>query len=218
MEIERLADFFDRPEMVEDYVREYRKESVNLNLINSIKPNKIVLSLGCGAGREVRALIKNGHDITALDISREQVESSKKLNPKVKHLCIEAIEYAKQNRGKIKFDYILGLYSLLNYISYEDIDEFIRNLMSMLDKDGEAIFEVRMAGENWKSFLKILIAPIYASKFMAEWKFGEVYSKDPYSLNRMLKSYLFTKRQLNKLFKDYKFNIKGTIVRVKNKE
>jgi len=208
MKLKSQKDFFDQ---ITDRYEEYNKSKHsirNLKIIKSLKPKKKILSLGCGGGREVKELVQNGKQkVVAVDISKKMIEESKKIEPKAQYYIMDAVKFVEKYKGKKKFDYILGLFTFLNYIERKDMKKLIDNLIGMLNKDGKIIFEIRGITERWQEFVKVLIAPFYAVCFNKNWKFGDVYSKNPFNKKEVMLAHLLTKKQLRNLLKDYNYKI-----------
>ena len=198
-----IKQFFDERAEAGSY-QEYKEGDRNLKIIKSLERNKAVLSLGCGAGREIRELKKITYPeyIIAIDISEKMIEKSKKIEPKIKHYCMDAVEFAEKNKTKFNFDYILGLYSFLNYIKKEDRAELIKNLHNMLNEGGEIIFELRMWNDRWQDIVKC----IYYYLTGKAKEFGDI-------MQTHTNRHHFTKNQLKELFKNYNYEIKGNVVR-----
>ncbi len=178
---------------------DYAKNSVLFRIISSLKPNKRVLSLGCGGGREVKALINAGHEVTAVDISREMIGLSKKIAPKARYFLKEASEF----KIKEKFDYILGLDNLLCYLPEKNRIKLIENSIAMLNKDGKAIFSVINLFGNYRTFLKSIIG-LFKLK-----RFGDVVCKHKDPNKPPCIMHYFTFNELNKFLKSFghKYNI-----------
>jgi len=208
-------EFFNERDNVERYEK-YKEGDENLRIINSLKKNTSVLSLGCGGGREIKELAKRGHKVTAIDFAEKMIEQSKKIEPKATYYCVDATDFAEKNKNNKKFDYILGLYSFLNYIDKSRRRVFVKNLSSMLKKDGKIIFEIRRLDERMKDLIKSCIAPFYAIRFGESWEFGDIYSVNPYNRKEFLKSHHFSDKQLRKIFRGCKIIIYKNTVVVKN--
>ena len=84
-------------------------------IVNSFGRGKTILSLGCGEGREVKGLVKCGHKVTAIDSSEKMIESSRKAEPNAEYFVSDVVDFAANNTHR-KFDRIIGLFSLYNYI------------------------------------------------------------------------------------------------------
>jgi len=192
---------------------EYSEGDFNLGLIKLLKNNKKTLSLGCGGGREVKELVLKGHEVMGIGFSENLIKQSEKIEPRVKYFCVDAIEFARNNKNKLKFDYILGLFSFLNYIEKDLRREFIENLMKMTEDGGEVIFEIRKINDRVKDLIKVFLAPFLALKFGNKWEFGDVYSfKDKeYTL-----CHHYTNLQVKKLLRGYNYRLRGTVIRIKN--
>lgn len=170
-----------------------------LKIIRDLEPNKVVLSLGCGAGREVAELLKHGHKVTAIDVSGEMIQRSILTNPKANHYCMDCIEFA-QMFNHLKFDYIIGLFSFLNYIKKEDRKELIKNLYGMLNEGGRImIFELRRVTDRWQDVLKVIY---YYWLSGLEYEFGDI--PQHHNINHH-----YTKKQLKKLFEGFNWKFIG---------
>lgn len=212
-----VKELFEDRGRVEDSIQYTLKNDPNLEIINELKSGKKVLSLGCGGGREVKELTRRKHKITAIDISKKMIDSSKKIEPCADYYCADAVEFSRANKNKVKFDYILGLYAFLGYIDNNYRQELVENLMSMLEKDGILIFELRRVTESPKYFFKALIAPFFALYFRENWKFGDVYGRNAHDIRSgWHKGHHFTDSELKKTFKNYKIKIDFNKVYVKH--
>ena len=185
-----------------DVYSSYNPDDIQLNVLNNIK-GKRVLSLGCGAGREVKLLVENNNNVVAVDISDVMIEKSKAIEPKGEYFCEDAVTFAEKNKDGLKFDYIIGLYSFLGYIPKQDRRRLIDNLLSMLKDNGMIIFTLPRI-ERWQDIAKTMIAWFYIG--WQEW--GDVFNKDNYW------SHHFTGKQLLKLLEGYNFTINEKMVEV----
>lgn len=216
MREKNIQEYYNETDIVKGYGQEYDPSSLYARIVTSLIPGKRILSLGCGGGREVRLLVRSKGKVTAVDFAEEMIKQSKKIEPRAKYYCMDAVEFVKKNRKKTKFDYILGLFTFLCYIKKKDRKEFVKGLMEMLDKDGEAIFTVHYISNTWKDFIKFLIGPIMALYLKEEYEFGDAYfnlSTGVYTI-----AHHFTKRQIRKLFRDYDCKIRRNEIRVRHKK
>ena len=217
-----VKEFFEREDIIEGYKSWNPKAPnyVNFNIIQSLKPNKSVLSLGCGGGREVKSLVEKGMNVTAIDISKGMIDKSKEIEPKANYFCEDAVIFARRNKGKLKFDYIIGLWSFLNLIKKEDRRELIENLYKMLKKDGTMIFEVRKFDEIFKVLIKVLVAPLFALFFgeIKDYEFGDVWGRDIGSWTRWIKTHSYTNSQLKKLFNKFDVLINNSQIYIRRKK
>lgn len=86
-----------------DYVSEhqvYTQKDKNLCEILKLKKNKKVLSMGCGAGREVKTLKAMGMTITAVDIDADMINSSKKIEPRANYQKEDIIKFLERERER----------------------------------------------------------------------------------------------------------------------
>jgi len=203
-------EFFNRERVIKDY-KEWNNSNnsiTNKKIIHSLNPYSDVLVLGCGAGRVVKELKKFNHNITAIDIAENMIISSKQIEPRARYYCKDAVEFVRDMKNDLKFDYILGLYTFLNYINKEDIKQFINNLKKMLKPEGEIIFDVRYMGEHFKDTIKSFLSPFFCLYY--NWRFGDIYSRTPDG--EITFGHLFTKNQLRRL-SDCEIN--KSVVRIK---
>jgi len=214
-----VKELFEEKGRVKDCLLYLSEKDPNLEIINGLRPNKRILSLGCGGGREIKELVTRGHDVVAVDIAENMIVSSKKVEPHAKYYCMDAVKFARINKDKMKFDYILGLYAFLGYIDNPFRKELIENLMCMLKEGGMLILELRRFTESPKYVFKALIAPVFALYFRENWKIGDVYGRNAHDLRAgWHKGHHFTDSELKKLFKNYTLKIDYNKVYVKHKQ
>ena len=183
---------------------EYKESPQLFEVLNSIK-NKTVLSLGCGTGRELKFLIKNKNKVVGIDIAEKVIEKSKKIEPKAEYHCMDLVKY----QDKRKYDYILALNSVMDYIiKKENRIKVANNCIDMLKKDGRIILELNLL--NLKDKFKLIVAPIIAL-ILGEYKyynFGDIYYRkfnDKGEKIYFVKTHLYTLKELRKLFKNMNF-------------
>lgn len=142
--------------------------------INIIRPGSKVLSAGCGAGREVRYLVREKKcKVTALDISKKMLDSSKKIEPKASYILADMTNYISNE----KFDYIVCLWNTINFLpNYRERRKFIKTCEKNLKQGGKLILTT---GHKFIS-LKIFVL----------------------SLLNFSKNYYYSPGQINKWFKD----------------
>jgi len=195
-----IKNYFDNH--TEDY-KKWKYGDKFENFIFSLEPGKRTLSLGCGAGREVKTLLAINHQVTAIDISGGMIRSSIITNPTAQHICIDAVDFARENKDILKFDYILGLFSFLNYIKLKDRRELIDNLYSMLDENGKIVFEFRKVDDRAQDFFKVLLSFF----FRKTEEFGDIIEKE-------WTSHHYTENQIKKLFEGYNFELNGNWIKL----
>jgi len=106
--------------------------------LGNIKGKKI-LNLGCGLGEEAVYLSIQGAKVTALDISREMLEITKKLakkygvNKKISFICMSAEKLKFNNET---FDFVFGC----NILHHVDIKKTISETKRVLRSKGSAVF------------------------------------------------------------------------------
>jgi SAM-dependent methyltransferase len=210
--------------MQKDVLKKYFEEEVNFNekwqdsrrsfdysehlflfkILKTIK-NKFVLSLSCGVGREVKTLVNNGNKVVGVDFAENVIKSSKEIEPNAEYHCMDVVDYLDDR----KYDYILGLVGLFNYIiTKEKRKKLTKNMKQMLKKDGEIIIGLNLI--RLKDSFKLVLAPI-TSLILGEYRdysFGDIYyrkANDKGEKVYFIKTHLYTKRELKKLFKNMNF-------------
>lgn len=105
-----------------------QKEHININ--KSDNPQIHILDAGCGSGRDARAFLDAGYQVTALDASEKICEEAEKLI-KRKVLCMRFEEMQFRN----EFDGIWACASLL-HISDIEIGETLKRFWEALKEGG----------------------------------------------------------------------------------
>jgi len=81
-----------------------------------IEEEASVLDVGCGGGRTTKQLVKQGYDVTAIDISEEQLVAAKTHFPTYQFITADATSLPFENAS---FDAILFSNNGIDYISPE---------------------------------------------------------------------------------------------------
>lgn len=89
-----------------------------------------ILDAGCGSGRDAKAFLETGYQVTALDASRKICEEAEKLI-KQEVLCMRFDEL----QFRQKFDGIWACASLL-HVSYTEISGVLKRFWDALKEDG----------------------------------------------------------------------------------
>jgi len=192
-----LNEFFNAESYVKGYSKYKNLQDINLKILKRIN-HKSVLSLGCGSGREARELVKNNNKVIGIDIAKKLIASSKIIEPHARYFCCDAVDFARKNKDKLKFDYILGLYSLFNYIKKEDRKELIENLFSMLNTGGKIILEVRWWNDRWQDILKCCYYYFFNKEF------GDI--------SQTILAHHYTRNQIKELLEEFDFSINGSVI------
>ena len=209
-------EWFNRKKEREEYLREYDENDCNFKTLKTLKRNKTILSLGCGGGREVKFLCSIGSKVTAIDFADKMIEQSKKIEPNAEYICQDVIDYARKEKRKRKYDYIIGMYNFLCGIEHKERQEFINNLLTILKEDGELILSFRYINMGLKEYLRLFITPFFCLFMGREYHFGDVVYN--LSIGRYNFAHYFTKPEIKKLFRGSFFKIEGTVIRAKNRE
>ena len=106
-----------------------RKNNIS-NVENNGRRNIHILDAGCGSGRDAKAFLDAGCQVTAMDASIKICEEAEKLlNKQVLRLSFEELIFRQE------FDGIWECASLL-HVSYKEIDDVLKRLWNALKKDG----------------------------------------------------------------------------------
>jgi ubiquinone/menaquinone biosynthesis C-methylase UbiE len=99
------------------YAKQYKKlfhkdhlDDTYLHKFTELLPkNATVLDIGCGTGRDVQTLLREGFEVTGIDVSSEMIKIAKKENPDALLQIMEASNLQFPNNS---FDGIISLYTL----------------------------------------------------------------------------------------------------------
>ena len=123
--IEPLIGFYD------EYEKLY---SSYLQLLSALHV-KSVLDIGCGNGKLLKLLEKNGYDAFGIERSAKMVSMAKKLgvNAEVKELVSLHVD---------SFDCALAVGDVLNYIKDDELDGFFEDVSRVVKKDGYFLADI----------------------------------------------------------------------------
>ena len=96
-----------------------------------------ILEIGCGEGRDARALLKAGYDLTATDVSPEAIRHCKEKTPQFAEKFRVTDAVAEQPRERYDFVYAIAVLHML----VEDADRaaFLRYVRGSLKENGIAL-------------------------------------------------------------------------------
>lgn len=117
------------------------KEIIIANKLTTEAKGKRVLDLGCGDGRHVKLFREMGFEVVGVDFSDEAIRLCKKKFKNDKKIKIYKIDLTEKNSlSKLgKFDLVLD-WSVLDHIRKKYIKKYMANILSVIKKDGYAIF------------------------------------------------------------------------------
>lgn len=116
---------------------EYTQSEINfIKTITSLSQHENILDAPCGFGRHALALAKDGHSVTAIDISEEYIthlsSQAKQLNLDIKAIHADVLQCHIED----SFHVALCLGNSFNYFSAEKMKVFIKKIYSCLKADG----------------------------------------------------------------------------------
>ncbi len=107
-----------------------------------LKPNSLILDLGCGPGLYAEKLCKNGHKVTGIDFSENTINHAKNSAKKQKL----DIEYKLANIFNLnyfeEYDAVMQIYGEINTFSDIDRDELFNIVYKALKPGGLFIFDI----------------------------------------------------------------------------
>lgn len=98
-----------------------------------------LLELGSGTGKHARALVKEGFQVTGIELSQEMVEKARE-QPAEGFICYQG-DICNTRLGK-KFDAIISLFHVISYITTnEALAKLFQNVSDHLEIDGLFVFD-----------------------------------------------------------------------------
>ena len=126
----------DRPTpIVLDVIRRY-----------AIRPDQALLELGCGEGRDAKAVLDAGFDLTATDISCEAVSFCRRSMPAYSD-CFSVLDCLSDRLDR-QFDFIYAVAVVHMLVPDEDRRGFYRFIRDHLTEDGLALICAMGDGER----------------------------------------------------------------------
>lgn len=109
-------------------------------LLQTFTKESNLLEIGCGSGRDASFMIKNCHDVIAIDGSKNMIEEAKKNHPELSEKLVHKILPNDLEFNK-KFD---GIYSIatLMHLSKNDLEKTILKIYDLLNQDGKFLMSV----------------------------------------------------------------------------
>lgn len=102
-----------------------------------IGKDRQLLEVGCGEGRDSKAVLENGYRLTATDISEEAIRYCKKKMPQ--HEKNFRVLDCLADKLDTQFDFIFGVAVIHMLVLDEDRDGFYQFIRSHLSEDGIAL-------------------------------------------------------------------------------
>jgi len=98
------------------------------------KDIKTLLDVGCGQGEFCYIMQLNGIKTFGIDLSSKQIEFAKQ-----KNIDAKAIDISKVTQT---FDCATAIFDVVNYLSYEQLEDFFAHNARVLNKNGYFIFDI----------------------------------------------------------------------------
>ena len=110
-----------------------------------IRPGQSLLEIGCGEGRDSRAVLDSGHDLTATDISEEAIAYCKKTMPEYAE-SFSVLDCLSDDPDRL-FDLIYAVAVVHMLVLDEDRNGFYKFIHDHLSPDGLALICTMGDGE-----------------------------------------------------------------------
>ena len=103
----------------------------------NISSNHQLLEIGCGEGRDSKAVLENGYNLIATDISNEAIEYCKRIMPNYKNHF--SVLDCLSNKLDKQFDFIYAIAVIHMLVLDEDRDGFYQFIYNHLNDTGIAL-------------------------------------------------------------------------------
>ena len=112
-----------------------------------------LLEIGCGSGRDAAFMLSHGYEVTAVDGSREMIESAMKHHPELADRLLEVRLPAGLNSAFTPDSYD-GIFSIatLMHLPEDDIWATLTAIATMLRPNGRFFFSVSIARDDVDEF------------------------------------------------------------------
>lgn len=121
----------------DQHAKAYVNDTVDVNMLDLYQPfleivpsGGKILDAGCGSGRDTKAFLERGYDVTAIDASKRMAESATALT----HVTVD-VQLIQDMRWQNTFDGIWACASLL-HIPSSDMPVALERLADALKPDG----------------------------------------------------------------------------------
>ncbi|MFB6202905.1 MAG: class I SAM-dependent methyltransferase [Candidatus Nanohaloarchaea archaeon] len=145
-QVNGMSKFYeDYPDLYDClYSQELHEDFVNFVLQNiDLETDESLLSVGCGTGEKVKMLENSGMDVTGLEPAQKSFEKAKeKTSADLRKDSIPNSDLES------RFDVVVALFSVLNHIDTDRIENSIRELYSLTSEGGTLIFDIRSFPED----------------------------------------------------------------------
>ncbi|AUC77153.1 class I SAM-dependent methyltransferase [Olleya sp. Bg11-27] len=115
----------------------------NLSAIFKTKTKLNILELNCGTGYDALNFVKAGHQVIATDISEQMIRTANK-KPKSENLTFKTLDITNLNTASFsnKFDVIFSDFGGFNCLTKNEIDNFLKISVKLLNPKGKIILVI----------------------------------------------------------------------------
>lgn len=135
-------NFYEKPEVVQDYVKNYNfiwpEEKLIFEKYKDYINGKRVLDLGIGGGRTTPTLSNLTQDYIGIDCSEKMVEACKKKYETLKFIHCDASDMSMI--GDENFDFVIFSFNGIDCMSHEKRIKTLREVYRVLERSGVFVF------------------------------------------------------------------------------
>lgn len=164
MDISRIARAYDAISAIYLRNREMLKSGRHVRqLLKYLPKQSTILDLGCGAGVPVDdLLLKAGHHVIGIDISREQIKLARKHCPAGEYLVRDI---ADLHQGEYQVEGVVAMYSMF-HLSRSKQGAVVKTIASFLSASG--MFLVTMGDRAFEGEHTLYGAKLWSSQYGTE--------------------------------------------------
>lgn len=107
-------------------------------LTSRLKPDALILDLGCGAGRDLKYFAERGYRVVGVDYSRELVEIARRHSGQP----VELMDFRSLDFPEETFDAVWAVASLL-HVARADIDQVLAQIRRLLKPGGRFVASMK---------------------------------------------------------------------------
>lgn len=149
----KYLDLYDRAYYGKDSAYAFEVEEI-VPLFGAGAHN--IIDIGCGTGKHAVELLKKGHRVHCIDISKHAVcKTAEHIKP-YRHASVEMADIAEYHTRK-KFEVALALFVVFSYLDRATMEKALRNAYELLAPGGLLLFDVVNGVQLDKRFQKKIV-------------------------------------------------------------
>ncbi|MFA5877769.1 MAG: class I SAM-dependent methyltransferase [Candidatus Staskawiczbacteria bacterium] len=142
--VKKFYETFDFEKMIDNKAPELIQEFLDgeIDFISAhIKPNSLILEIGCGYGRLLKIMAEKSKRVIGIDFSNRMVELSKENLGAKNNVNIQLMEADKLTFSDDSFDYVVCLDNSFGNMPEIELD-VLKEMKRVCKKDGEIVISV----------------------------------------------------------------------------